>query len=279
MDQIPFVGEGIKKKVKEFIAEGKMSKLETLKGDKKLVLLETFAKIWGVGAVAAEKLYQSGFRSIEELRKKPEILTQYQKIGLKYFEDFQEKIPRAQATIISNIVADAAKKLYGKAVKLETCGSYRRERLTCGDVDILITRTDNKPIAGMLEPLLQLLEKQGFLKERLGNTRTSDRGSEMYMGICKSKEDTFFRRIDIKVYPKDQYAFALLYFTGSDYFNRSMRLLAESKGFKLSDHGLAPIGKVAGKKVSKGLQVNCETEEDIFKALGMPYKKPKERDI
>jgi DNA polymerase/3'-5' exonuclease PolX len=31
MDQIPFVGEGIKKKVKEFIAEGKMSKLETLK--------------------------------------------------------------------------------------------------------------------------------------------------------------------------------------------------------------------------------------------------------
>lgn len=79
----------------------------------------------------------------------------------------------------------------------------------------------------MLEPLLQLLEKQGFLKERLGNTRTSDRGSEMYMGICKSKEDTFFRRIDIKVYPKDQYAFALLYFTGSDYFNRSMRLLAE----------------------------------------------------
>jgi DNA polymerase/3'-5' exonuclease PolX len=73
------------------------------------------------------------------------------------------------------------------------------------------------------------------------------------MGICKSKEDTFFRRIDIKVYPKDQYAFALLYFTGSDYFNRSMRLLAESKGFTLSDHGLAPIGKVAGKKVSKGL--------------------------
>jgi DNA polymerase/3'-5' exonuclease PolX len=57
MDQIPFVGEGIKKKVKEFIAEGKMSKLETLKQDPKLVLLETFAKIWGVGAVAAEKLY------------------------------------------------------------------------------------------------------------------------------------------------------------------------------------------------------------------------------
>ena len=279
MDEIPFIGEGIKKKVKEFLAEGKMSKLESLKRDEKLMLLEMFAKIWGVGAVAAQKLYQSGFRSIEELRKNPEILTQYQKVGLKYFEDFQEKIPRAQATIISNIVSEAVIRLYGKAVKLETCGSYRRGRLTCGDVDILITRTDDKPVAGMLEPVLQLLEKEGFLKERLGNTRVSDRGSEMYMGVCKSKEDTFFRRIDIKVYPKEQYGFALLYFTGSDYFNRSMRLLAEQKGFTLSDHGLAPIGKVSGKKVSKGLQIQCETEEDVFKALGMPFKKPQERDI
>jgi hypothetical protein len=53
MDEIPFIGEGIKKKVKEFLAEGKMSKLESLKGDEKLMLLEMFAKIWGVGAVAA----------------------------------------------------------------------------------------------------------------------------------------------------------------------------------------------------------------------------------
>jgi DNA polymerase/3'-5' exonuclease PolX len=35
----------------------------------------------------------------------------------------------------------------------------------------------------------------------------------MYMGVCKSKKA---RRIDIKVYPKDEYPFALLYFTGSD---------------------------------------------------------------
>ena len=53
MDEIPFIGEGIKKKVKEFLAEGKMSKLESLKRDEKLMLLEMFAKIWGVGAVAA----------------------------------------------------------------------------------------------------------------------------------------------------------------------------------------------------------------------------------
>jgi len=70
-------------------------------------------------------------------------------------------------------------------VRVETCGSYRRGRQSCGDVDILITRKDDKPITGMLEKLLVYLEKEDFLKERLGTPRVSDRGSEMYMGVCK----------------------------------------------------------------------------------------------
>jgi DNA polymerase lambda len=84
----------------------------------------------------------------------------------------------------------------------------------------LITKTDDKPVTGMLEKILLRLEKIGFLQERLSNSRNNDKGSEMYMGVCKAPTDTHFRRIDIKVYPKDQYGFALLYFTGSDYHNR-----------------------------------------------------------
>jgi len=53
MDEIPFVGEGIKKKVKELIEQGKMSKLESLQSDKKLMILEELEKIWGVGPQAA----------------------------------------------------------------------------------------------------------------------------------------------------------------------------------------------------------------------------------
>lgn len=94
-------------------------------------------------------------------------------------------------------------------------------------MDILITRSDNQNVAGMLEPLLLHLEKEGFLHERLGNTRKSGAGSEMYMGVCKAPKDPHYRRIDIKVYPKGQYGFAVLYFTGSDQFNRQMRLFAE----------------------------------------------------
>ena len=154
MDEIPFIGDGIKKKVKEFMEAGKITIVETLKADPKLSVISDFEKIWGVGPVAAQKLYQKGVRSVEELRDIQDLLTAFQKIGLKYYDDFLERIPRAMATEISNIVAKTVKSLYGTQVKVETCGSYRRGRPTCGDVDILITRTDDKPVKGMLEPIL-----------------------------------------------------------------------------------------------------------------------------
>lgn len=204
-----------------------------------------------------------------------------QQIGLKYFEDFNERMPREEATKISEIVHSAAYELFGKdTILVETCGSYRRGKASCGDVDILLTRKDEKPINGMLEKLIVKLEKSEFLKERLGSTRVSDKGSEMYMGVCKLPDGKLHRRIDIKVYPKDQYGFAILYFTGSDYFNRSMRLFAEQKGFTLSDHGLQPVAKSASKqKVGKGLGIPCLTEQQVFDALGLPYKTPAERDV
>ena len=75
--------------------------------------------------------------------------------------------------------------------------------------------------------------------------------SDSYMGVIKLPETAdsgkrYHRRIDIKVYPPEQYAFALLYFTGSDHFNRSMRYYAKKlgwegnrrQGYSLSDKGI-----------------------------------------
>lgn len=84
--------------------------------------------------------------------------------------------------------------------------------------------------------------------------------------------DKHFRRIDIKVYPREQYGFALLYFTGSGQFNRELREHALSMGMTLSDHGLYKQG-------SKKSIANCETEAGVFKALKREYVKPSDRDI
>jgi DNA polymerase/3'-5' exonuclease PolX len=57
------------------------------------------------------------------------------------------------------------------------------------------------------------------------------------MGVCRFEHPTH-HRIDIKYYPLEQYAWALLYFTGSGEFNRQLRLFAMKNGLQLSDHGV-----------------------------------------
>lgn len=65
-------------------------------------------------------------------------------------------------------------------------------------------------------------------------------------GVCKlaDEEDKKYpyRRIDIRIIPHDQYYCALLYFTGSDAFNRDMRTVALEKGFTLNEYSIRPIG-------------------------------------
>jgi DNA polymerase lambda len=69
----------------------------------------------------------------------------------------------------------------------------------------------------------------------------------------------------MKYYPREQFGFAVLYFTGSDHFNRSMRLYAGKKGFTLSDHGLFPVLRaLKNQKVWKGDLIPCLTEEEVF---------------
>jgi DNA polymerase lambda len=60
-----------------------------------------------------------------------------------------------------------------KILKVEACGSYRRGRETCGDIDVLITKTDGSSIKGIVEKVVTRLEKEGFFKERLGSLRYS----------------------------------------------------------------------------------------------------------
>ena len=131
----------------------------------------------------------------------------------------------------------------------------------------------------MLEPLLVALEKDGFLKERLTEPKQKkDKDTETYMGVCYVPGAPYARRIDIKVFPREKYGFAMCYFTGSDMFNRSMRLFAEKKGYMLSEHGLVPLLS-KGEKNEKVGTIPCQTEEEVFVALGLPYKAPSERDL
>eukprot|EP01080_Neovahlkampfia_damariscottae_P007078 gene7078-11241_t len=265
------IGEKTMEKIKEYLNYGSINRLDKLEQNESVQVVSFFSSIFGVGPKTAMKWYQKGYKTIDDLEEKCE-LTHQQKIGIKYHSDLQEKIPREEVEEIENKVKSIILKINPNLV-ITICGSYRRGSKTCGDVDILIMDPlDN--IEDLLTKVIDSLTKVNFLKAHL---TSSFEKSNSYMGVCKIKE--LNRRIDIKVYPKDQYAFALLYFTGSNYFNRSMRYYAEKKGYSLGDKSLKKFIRVSKEKVHESDGIECTNEKEIFDALGLDYKEPHERNL
>jgi len=104
------------------------------------------------------------------------------------------------------------------------------------------------------------------------------------MGVFKLKnEDSHYRRIDFKAYPTQCYPFALLSFTGSGNFNRSMRYFVDKIGGHLSDNSLR-LGVSRDPKTNEyidksgKLTIDIKTERDIFHALKLNYYEPHERN-
>ncbi|WAR21537.1 DPOLL-like protein, partial [Mya arenaria] len=67
------------------------------------------------------------------------------------------------------------------------------------------------------------------------------------------------RRLDLIVVPYDEYACALVYFTGSAHLNRSLRHLAKKMNMSLSEHSLN-----GSEKIYEGTPVPTPTEESVF---------------
>lgn len=203
-------------------------------------------------------------------------LTSHQLLGVKYFHDMSQKIPREEVQRAERILTTSAKHM-NKDLILKLCGSYRRGRAKSGDIDCLITHPDIKTMedldissVNVLAKFVELLTNIDFLVDHL-----TDFGKSKYMGFCiikqSGKKNNIARRIDIRFIPFDSYGTALLYFTGSKTFNTQMRTHALGKGYSLNEYGL--------KRLTDNILIPCKTEEEVFKILDYPFKKPEERDI
>ena len=196
-------------------------------------------------------------------------------IGLKYFHDITQKIPREEITKAETILIRVAEHM-NKDLKVMLCGSYRRGRDKSGDIDCCLfhpaikTQDDIKSNKyNILANFVEMLINIDFIIDQL------DMGLQKFMGLCmikqNNKKQNVARRLDIRFMPYESYGSAILYFTGSANFNTDIRKIALSKGYSLSEFGF--------KKKSDTILIPCATEEDVFKFLNIPYKTPKERDI
>lgn len=271
---LPFVGERLAKKIWEIVETGHLRRLDHV--DPKQEAINLFAGVWGAGPTTAEAWMSQGLKTLEDLKNHGK-LTRQQEIGLKYYEEFLERMPREEAGQIEEVVKNAALEI-NPGLEAFACGSYRRGKRTCGDVDVIVSHPDGKSHEGVMTKLLDSLKSSGFLTDDL--TFAENGEHRKYLGVCKLPgENTKHRRLDIIVVPYNEWACSLLYFTGSDYFNRSMRLLAKNNGMSLSEHSLnTGVVRKGGEKIFEGTPLPVFSEKDVFDYLGLEYREPHERD-
>ncbi len=133
-----------------------------------------------------------------------------------------------------------------KIRSFKVAGSVRRQDTNIKDIDIVT-----------LVPIDQIVKRLDVVN--------ADFGNKMFRGIVRINDKKV--RIDIIHTTREEFPFAMLYFTGNKIMNIKMRKKAKSMGYTLSRYGLT-----SGKK-----KIICKTERCIFKALDMPYVSPRNR--
>jgi DNA polymerase beta len=266
VDQIEGVGEGIRKKIQEVLETGHLEAADKINENGDIATTHDILQIYGVGPAKAKAIVEAGIRSIAALRKavaNGEVtLNEKQKIGLKHYDDVNKRIPRDEVQLHDRIISHAFHAV-DPSFECQVVGSFRRGAADSGDVDVLV-RGGTHELAAAIEKM----RKEGYMIETLAD------GPKKFMGIARCTATAAARRIDLLLTPDNEFAFALLYFTGSDKFNVAMRKHALTKGWSLNEHGLTRTGKVREEEVTLP---DFKTEEDIFTFLGVPWVPPTER--
>jgi DNA polymerase/3'-5' exonuclease PolX len=267
------VGKKIEDKIIEFLNTGNIAEVDSVLSDPRYILGNKLKGIYGVGPAKITEL-MTKIKDFDELKEHPELLNDKQKIGFKYYDDMNIRIPIAEGKQHFKIVHKILNNLY-PGIEFEFVGSFRRKNKDLGDIDILIKNRSGL----VLKDVIKQLEDKSYVIEKLAQ------GNNKFMGICKLSPELPARRIDILIAEPSYYYFALLYFTGSYNFNIHMRKIALKKGLSLSEYGFkaanaanAGVGVgVANNKNIIDTTDSIHSEEDIFKYLDMAFVEPHKR--
>ena len=279
--ELPTIGHRLALKIEEIFLTNHLRRLENAKLEPTDQVLTKFMNIYGVGINQAWKWVLQGHKTLEDLVQRVH-LTENQRIGIEKYDDLLKCIPRDEVTTLGEFVKQAAAKL-DPEVEVIIGGSYRRGVSSSGDFDCLLTKPGTRASRDLLPFVNQLvahLTSTGFLVAALAVP--SERGSaSKWHGCCvlPRAEKQIWRRIDFLLVPATELGAALIYFTGDDIFNRSMRLLSSKKGWRLNQRGLYKDCMWGAERVkaTEGTLMVGDDEEKIFQMLGVPFRPPHQR--
>ncbi|MFH0851394.1 MAG: nucleotidyltransferase domain-containing protein, partial [Candidatus Peregrinibacteria bacterium] len=250
----------IAKKIQEYLKTKRVAALDRLLGMQGGIP-PALMEVEGLGPKRARQLQMAlGIQSVADLIMAAEAgklnglpgfsETMQQKI-LENAKRVSERVRRFPREEVKDDVAALLRKIRGVEgiERCEVAGSFRREKETVGDIDVLVVTKSAKNASDAIAELPIVRDVVAHGDKKLS--------FDLKSGI----------RVDIRFVACDQWGAALLYFTGSKEHNIALRKRAIQRGWKLNEYGL-----FAGEKV-----IASREEADIYKALGLPYVEPLKR--
>jgi DNA polymerase (family 10) len=266
--KLPSIGKAIALKLEEYITTGKLSYYEDLKKNIPIDVSE-FMDLEGIGPKTIMTLYNMlKIRNISELekaaasgkiRKIAGFSQKREEVILKRIQFFKKGKERRLIGDIYPLVKDIENRLASiKGVKNATAaGSFRRMKETVGDVDFLVSVVEDhreNANAKIIDYFTNMPEVRDIIGK--GSAKAFVR---LRNGI----------QADLLVVPEDSFGAALQYFTGSKEHGVAVRKVALSRGLKLNEWGVFD---------DKNQKVGGQTEEEVYRVLGMEWIPPEIRE-
>ncbi len=258
--ELPGIGEAIAGKIREYIRTGHMHFLDQLLAEQgglpaELMAIEDlgpkrirqFQKELGIQTVAdlIKAAEEGKLRSLPRMSEllEQKILTNARNVTQRSRRFSREEIKRDAQMLLETI-----RSVQG-VDRAQIAGSFRREKPTIGDLDIIVVSTSAKKVFDAITTLPIVMQVVAH-----GDTKLS-------FNLASSL------RVDVRCVASSQWGSALLYFTGNKEHNISLRKRAIERGWKLNEYALAE-----GEKV-----IASREEKDIYTALDLPYIEPTQR--
>lgn len=262
LEDIPGIGQDLARKIRDYLAHGTIQEIEEVKRTVPPVVFELL-EVPGVGPKTAkllvDRLRITSLDRLESAAKTHKLCklpgfqeTKEQNIlkGIAIVRKGRARMHLGLALPLARSLLDALRAL-PEVKRIEAAGSLRRMKETIGDLDLLVAAA--QPAA-----VMRAFTTAPFCGRVLaaGTTKASILTPD---GV----------QVDLRVVEPGAFGAALVYFTGSKEHNVHLREMAVRKGLKINEYG---VFNKTGKRLAG------REEEDVYRAVGLPWIPPEIRE-
>lgn len=230
-----------------------------------------------------------------------------QQIGVKYYDEFQLKIPRPEVQDIANVILTHAHNIH-EGFQMTIVGGFRRGKAQSGDVDVILSHPDETQTLFLVEKIVKALEMSRHITHTLTmSTKNSERDQAalpwkgetgrgsgfdtldkaLVVWQDPAKKGAPHRRVDIIVSPWKTVGCAVLGWSGGTTFQRDIRRYCKiEKGLKFDSSGIRERGQGRWVDIEGDGSTSSTTEpaanmeaaeRRVFEGLGLEWRDPQDR--